>query len=80
MSTGSNKHAGLGLAQASPACLRVVKFVNHQVKITGLYLENYGNQLVKGLANKITIKRHYFDIFESHNFFDITVPFHHITK
>ena len=31
MSTGGNKHAGLGLAQASPACLRVVKFVNHQV-------------------------------------------------
>jgi len=33
MSTGPNKHAGLGLAQASPACLRVVKFVNHQVSL-----------------------------------------------
>jgi hypothetical protein len=33
MLTGSNKHAGMGLAQASPACLRVVKFVNHQVFI-----------------------------------------------
>jgi hypothetical protein len=31
MSTGPNKHANLGLAQASLACLRVVKFVNHQV-------------------------------------------------
>jgi len=31
MSNGPNKHAGMGLAQASPACLRVVKFVNHQV-------------------------------------------------
>lgn len=33
MATGPNKHAGLGLAQASPACLRVVKFVNHQVSL-----------------------------------------------
>jgi recyclin-1 len=33
MTTGSSKHAGMGLAQASPACLRVVKFVNHQVNV-----------------------------------------------
>lgn len=30
MTNGPNKHV-TGLAQASPACLRVVKFVNHQV-------------------------------------------------